>query len=338
MENEPVNMEEDGVESGPLVYKDRSLLYMGGILGVIILIMGYLALFVDDPSHLFKSKKEYLSADADKSLLLDKSGSMSNDEVRTSLTKFIEAFYYDQRRGYFDPPSYFADITETFYNYHNLTHQRLKEIYWRRQNERNNFKRNWIVSTLQFERVESRITATYWSKESYFKPIANEDYSALIKYELIINEMGKIVSLREAEVKNVEKRRRELDSMVINQLPSSTPPLSNSTGVADKVYDHSLVESQPEFPGGQKELTKYIGTNLNYPALAKQNNIHGKVYLSFIIEKEGNLTDIKVKQGIGSGCDEEALRILRGAPKWKPGMVSGAPVRTYYVLGITFQL
>jgi TonB family protein len=320
-----------------VVYKDRSLIYMGSILAVVILVMGYLTLFVDDPSKLFKSKETPITVVQDKSSLLNESESMNDEEVRTSLVKFIEAFYYDQRRGYFDPPSYFADITETFYIYHNLTHKRLKEIYWMRLEDMDNFRRNWIVSSLDFERQDSRITASYWVKESYFKRSSNVNYSALVKYELIINEAGKIVSLREAEVKNVETIRREVDTTQIVQTPvatAETPVVASN----DKVYDFSLVDSPPEFATGQKEFAKYVGTNLKYPALARQNNVQGKVYISFIVEKDGHLSDIKLKQGIGSGCDEEAIKVLRASPKWKPGMVAGAPVRTYFVLPITFQI
>ena len=136
MSKEPANTPEQD-EPKTLIQKDRSLLYMGIVLGVIILVMGYLTLFVDDPWALFKKEKAPVAVveDGDSSSLLDESSSMSDDEVRKSLTKFIEAFYYDQRRGYFDPPSYFANITETFYNYHNLTHQRLKDLYWKKMED-----------------------------------------------------------------------------------------------------------------------------------------------------------------------------------------------------------
>lgn len=332
--SESDNKENEIVEDEEVVYKDRSLLYGGIIIGIIILVMGYLVLFVDDPSKFFAEEEKVVLVQSEPSIL-DKSASMSEDEVRSSLTKFIEAFYYDQRRGYFDPPSYFADITETFYNYHNLTHARLKEIYWQRLQDVEGLKRNWIVSSLEFNRVDSRITATYWAKETYYKPSLNADYSAQIKYELVINEMGKIVSLREADTRNVEMHQRVLDSSAVVPEPV---PASNEQAANEKLYDFSLVETQPEFVGGQKEWTKFLTANIKYPALARQNNITGKVYVSFIVEKDGRLADIKVKQGIGNGCDEEAVRVLRTSPKWKPGTVEGKPVRTYFLLPVSFQI
>ncbi|MGV3510339.1 MAG: energy transducer TonB [Sphingobacteriaceae bacterium] len=337
MDNKPLDSEKDAAEETAPVYKDRSLLYMGLVLGVIIAIMGYLTLFVDDPSKLFNKKEQIETVIDEKPSILNESESMSEDEVRKTLTKFIEAFYNDQRRGYFDPPSYFANITETFYIYHNLTHKRLKEIYWKRLENMENFKRNWIVSTLDFDRVDSRIIATYWAKESYLRRSLSENYSALVKYEMIIDENGKIVSLKEVEIKNVEIQKLQPDSLALseNVLPTDEQSSSSTT---DKLYDQSLVEVAPEFPGGPKEFAKYISSNLKYPATAKQNNVQGKVYLSFIVEKDGQLTDIKVKQGIGSGCDEEAIRLLKNSPKWRPGFIKDSPVRTYFVLPITFQI
>ncbi|MEJ6981209.1 energy transducer TonB [Pedobacter sp. P351] len=336
MENEPLNPEEEIIKDDQPAYKDRSLLYMGLVLAIIIAVMGYLTLFVDDPSKIFGKEEEIRLTTENKSSLLNESESMTEEEVRKSLIKFIEAFYFDQRRGYFDPPSYFANITETFYNYHNLTHKRLREIYWRRLTDMENLRRNWIVSSLDFVRRDSRIIATYWTKESYLRPSKNENYSASIKYELIIDETGKIVSLREAEIKNVEIQKLLPDSSAVDFNPEL--PSEPSASVSDKLYDFSLVDVTPEFIGGQKEFARYVENNLKYPQAARQGNIQGKVYLSFIVEKDGRLTDIKIKQGLGGGCDEEAIRLLRNSPKWKPGLLKDVPVRTFFVLPVTFQL
>lgn len=336
MENEPLNSEENIVNDEQPAYKDKSLLYMGLVLAVVIAVMGYLTLFVDDPAKIFGKKEEVRLSVEDKGSILNESESMTDEEVRKSLIKFIEAFYYDQKRGYFDPPSYFANITETFFNYHNLTHKRVREIYWRRLMDMENLKRNWIVSSLDFIRRDSKIIASYWAKESYLRPSKNENYSALIKYEMIIDETGKIVSLREAEIKNMEIQKILPDTSAIDFNPelSSDPSASGS----DKLFDFSQVDVAPEFVGGSKEFSKYIASNIKYPTAARQSNIQGKVYLSFIVEKDGHLTDIKVKQGLGSGCDEEAVRLLRNSPKWKPGLMKDVPVRTFFVLPVTFQL
>ncbi len=336
-EDIPDRIEEEVSEEVTPVYKDRSLLYMGVILGVVIAVMGYLTLFVDDPSKIFSNDDKTKLIVDDKTSVLNQNVSMNDEEVRTSLVRFIEAFYYDQRRGYFDPPSYFADITETFYNYHNLTHKRLKELYWQRLEGRDNYKRNWIVSTLDFERADSKITATFWVKESYYRRALRDNYSALIKYEIIIDESGKIISLREIGTKNEEVQTTQPDSIAFIE-PQATTQENQVAAVPDKVYDNTLVDIAPEYAGGAKELGRFFASNLKYPDLAKQKNVQGKVYLSFIVEKDGTLTDIKIKQGIGSGCDEEASRVLKASEKWKPGMIKDSPVRTYFSVPVTFQL
>lgn len=105
---------------------------------------------------------------------------------------------------------------------------------------------------------------------------------------------------------------------------------------ADEIF--TIVETQPEPVGGMKSFYEYVSKNLSYPGLARRNNIEGRVYIEFVVEKDGSLTDIKVIKGIGGGCDDEALRIIKEAPKWKPGKQRGRPVRVKMVLPIFFQL
>jgi TonB family protein len=105
-----------------------------------------------------------------------------------------------------------------------------------------------------------------------------------------------------------------------------------------KLFDLGSVEVAPEFPGGQKAFGKFLGSNIRYPESARENNIQGKVYIGFVVEKNGELSDLKIIKGIGGGCDEEALRVLKNSPNWKPGMSEGKPVRTSYTFPVTFQI
>ena len=98
------------------------------------------------------------------------------------------------------------------------------------------------------------------------------------------------------------------------------------------------VEVLPGFPGGLQAFQKFLGENLKYPEIAKKNNIQGRVFLSFVVEKDGSLSTIKVARGIGSGCDEEAVRVISISPKWTPGMQNGKAVRVSYTVPIFFQL
>lgn len=102
----------------------------------------------------------------------------------------------------------------------------------------------------------------------------------------------------------------------------------------DDVY--SLVEEAAQFPGGQTEMLKYLQTNLQYPEEAKANDVHGRVIVSFIVEKDGSLSNVKVMKSLGSGCDEEAIRLVNSMPKWKPGKNGGKEVRARITIPVSF--
>ncbi|MFN3329266.1 MAG: energy transducer TonB [Fervidobacterium pennivorans] len=99
-----------------------------------------------------------------------------------------------------------------------------------------------------------------------------------------------------------------------------------------------VVEKQPIFPGGEKALFKFIIKNVKYPEEARRKGVEGRVLVSFIIEKDGSISNIKLVQGIGYGCDEEALRVISKLPKFTPGKHSGFPVRVQTGVPINFRL
>ncbi len=98
------------------------------------------------------------------------------------------------------------------------------------------------------------------------------------------------------------------------------------------------IEEQPAYPGGNDSCLNFIKNNLQYPINAKQNNIQGTVYVRFVVEADSSLTEIKVIRGIGYGCDEEAIRIIKLMPKWISGKQNGKAVRAFYTLPIAFIL
>lgn len=99
-----------------------------------------------------------------------------------------------------------------------------------------------------------------------------------------------------------------------------------------------IVEQQPEYPGGLEALRTFLGKNLNYPRSAASAGVSGRVYVSFVVNTDGSLTDIQVLKGIGFGCDEEAVRVMQKMPHWRPGKQSGRTVRVKYNLPISFTL
>jgi TonB family protein len=111
------------------------------------------------------------------------------------------------------------------------------------------------------------------------------------------------------------------------------------TSNGDKtVYNFVSMESPPTYPGGMQAFYKFLGENIKYPTAAKDNKIQGKVLVSFIIEQDGSLTDIKVNRKLGFGTDEEAIRVLGLSKRWNPGLLNGKPVNVKYNVPIAFNL
>ncbi len=109
---------------------------------------------------------------------------------------------------------------------------------------------------------------------------------------------------------------------------------------ADTNIVYKSVQQQPEFVGEGRSQHKYLARNFRYPKSAMENNIQGKVFVKFIVEKDGTLTNIEILKGISNckECNEEALRLVRGMPKWEPGKQNGNPVRVSYQIPIIFKL
>lgn len=120
--------------------------------------------------------------------------------------------------------------------------------------------------------------------------------------------------------------------------PVGEAPKEAAVTEDNSIKDFASVEVLPEFQGGMKGWAKYLENNLKYPLMARENNITGRVIMSFVVEKNGQLTDIKVLRGIGGGCDEEAVRVFKKSPTWKPGIQNGRPVRVAYTMPILFQI
>ena len=98
------------------------------------------------------------------------------------------------------------------------------------------------------------------------------------------------------------------------------------------------VDEIPEFPNGQDALMKYLMENLRYPTEARNNRIQGTVFVTFVVEKDGSITDVKTLRGVAPSLDEESIRVVKAMPKWKPGILKGEPVRVQFNLPLRFVL
>ncbi|WP_372776721.1 energy transducer TonB [Mangrovibacterium sp.] len=99
-----------------------------------------------------------------------------------------------------------------------------------------------------------------------------------------------------------------------------------------------IVENMPEFPGGELALRKFIANAIKYPVIAQENGIQGKVYVNFVVDKDGTVTQARIARGVDQSLDKEALRVVNTLPRWKPGMQRGKPVKVSYTVPISFVL
>jgi len=157
----------------------------------------------------------------------------------------------------------------------------------------------------------------------------------VIKKDEEVREEEKPPEQEQMENKAISTENREGDPEGID------PGLAEGTGVveaapAPQVFE--FVEQMPEFPGGMERIQKYLAEKIRYPDQARENNVQGRVIVRFVVNETGNISDVQVQRGIGGGCDEEAVRVVKGMPKWKPGKQNGRPVKVYFTLPITFRL
>ena len=110
------------------------------------------------------------------------------------------------------------------------------------------------------------------------------------------------------------------------------PPKEEET----KVFD--VVEQMPSFPGGQAALFQWLSSNIKYPVVAEENGVQGRVIVTFVVERDGSITDVKVVKSVDPSLDKEAIRVTKSMPHWIPGKQNGSAVRVKYTLPVTFRL
>ncbi|MBA4409623.1 MAG: TonB family protein [Bacteroidota bacterium] len=116
----------------------------------------------------------------------------------------------------------------------------------------------------------------------------------------------------------------DLNNMIVGEDTTSTP--------------YAVVEQMPEFPGGEAALQRYLRSSVKYPTIAMENGIQGKVYIGFVVERNGTISNVRVARGVDISLDKEAMRVVRLMPKWIPGKQNGEPVRVSFTAPINFVL
>ncbi|MEQ8241657.1 MAG: TonB family protein [Cyclobacteriaceae bacterium] len=161
------------------------------------------------------------------------------------------------------------------------------------------------------------------------KPVVKPEKSKIIKP----NTPTKIVAASEDETVELIKVVEASTDDEFDNLPIADAPIDVEPEVI-----HDFVESMPEFPGGMKAFYAFISKEINYPHAARKMNMSGRVYVQFVIDKDGSITDVKTVKGIGLGCDKEAERVIGLLPNFIPGKQRGRAVKVKMILPITFML
>ena len=138
----------------------------------------------------------------------------------------------------------------------------------------------------------------------------------------------------DVEVEDIEINADVQQTEVIEEYVA--PVIEEDEVVEQEIFQ--IVEEMPEYPGGDKKLLEYVAKSVKYPQIARESGIQGRVFVNFVIEPDGSVSNVKVLRGIGGGCDEEAMRVIKSMPKWKPGKQRGKAVRVTYTLPVNFKL
>ena len=172
--------------------------------------------------------------------------------------------------------------------------------------------------------------------QKFTAPVIKKD--ELVKEENQVKQMDKLddkVAVGTEDKEGVKDRTVEAVRSEI-AVAAPPPPPAPKPEVATKVFD--VVEEMPSFPGGNAALMSYLSSNTKYPVVAQENGVQGRVIVSFVVERDGSISDVKVARSVDPSLDREAQRVVKSMPKWKPGKQNGSAVRVKYTVPVVFRL
>ena len=172
--------------------------------------------------------------------------------------------------------------------------------------------------------------------QKFTAPVIKKD--ELVKEENQVKQMDKLDDKVAVGTENKEGVKDRTVEAVRNDIAVAAPPPppAPKPEVASKVFD--VVEEMPSFPGGQGALMSYLASNIKYPVVAQENGVQGRVIVSFVVERDGSISDVKVARSVDPSLDREAQRVVKSMPKWKPGKQNGSAVRVKYTVPVVFRL
>ena len=172
--------------------------------------------------------------------------------------------------------------------------------------------------------------------QKFTAPVIKKD--ELVKEENQVKQMDKLddkVAVGAEDKEGVKDRTVEAVRSEI-AVAAPPPPPAPKPEVATKVFD--VVEEMPSFPGGNGALMSYLYSNTKYPVVAQENGVQGRVIISFVVERDGSISDVKVARSVDPSLDREAQRVVKSMPRWTPGKQNGQTVRVKYTVPVVFRL
>ena len=172
--------------------------------------------------------------------------------------------------------------------------------------------------------------------QKFTAPVIKKD--ELVKEENQVKQMDKLddkVAVGAEDKEGVKDRTVEAVRSEI-AVAAPPPPPAPKPEVATKVFDD--VEEMPSFPGGNGALMSYLNSNVKYPVVAQENGVQGKVIISFVVERDGSISDVRVARSVDPSLDREAQRVVKSMPRWTPGKQNGQTVRVKYTVPVVFRL
>ena len=170
--------------------------------------------------------------------------------------------------------------------------------------------------------------------QKFTAPVIKKD--ELVKEENQIKQMDKLDDKVAVGTENHEGTKDRNVEAVRNDIAVNTPPPAPKEEVTNKVFD--VVEVMPSFPGGQGALMSYLNSQTKYPVVAQENGVQGRVTVSFVVERDGSITDVHVVRSVDPSLDREAARVISSMPNWQPGKQNGSAVRVKFNVPVQFKL
>ncbi len=225
-------------------------------------------------------------------------------------------------------------VAKSAYDQYQMSHQKNDQV--TELSQLNQPKKEAKVERKQIEQPkEKEVVKEVKSSIKFTAPVIKKDNE--VKPEEEMKTQDQLMDTKTAiGALDVKGNSDQGEIMKVTQRVADEPVKEDKPEVENKVFD--VVEQMPSFPGGPSALMQYLSNNVKYPVVAQENGVQGRVVVSFVVERDGSITDVKVVRSVDPSLDREASRVVSSMPKWIPGKQNGSPVRVKYNVPVSFKL